>query len=60
MDRKIATLAGWLMVVTFVTSIPAYFILYARCGITPTTSPEPAPTQCQGDEVVRGAAEPSW
>jgi hypothetical protein len=27
--RKIAALTGWLMVVTFVTSIPAYFILYA-------------------------------
>jgi hypothetical protein len=27
--RKVATLTGWLMVVTFVTSIPAYFILYA-------------------------------
>ena len=27
--RKIATITGWLMVVTFVTSIPAYFILYA-------------------------------
>ena len=27
--RKIATLTGWLMVVTFVTSIPPYFILYA-------------------------------
>jgi hypothetical protein len=27
--RRIATLTGWLMVVTFVTSIPAYFILYA-------------------------------
>jgi hypothetical protein len=27
--RKIATLTGWLMVVTFVTSIPAYFFLYA-------------------------------
>jgi hypothetical protein len=27
--RKIATLTGWLMVATFVTSIPAYFILYA-------------------------------
>ena len=27
--RKIATLTGWLMVVTFVASIPAYFILYA-------------------------------
>ena len=26
--RKIATLTGWLMVVTFITSIPAYF-LYA-------------------------------
>ncbi len=27
--RKIAAVTGWLMVVTFVTSIPAYFILYA-------------------------------
>jgi hypothetical protein len=27
--RKIATLTGWLMVVTFVTSIPAYFFFYA-------------------------------
>lgn len=27
--RRIATLTGWLMVVTFVTSIPAYFVLYA-------------------------------
>jgi hypothetical protein len=27
--RKIATLTGWLMVVTFVTSIPAYFSFYA-------------------------------
>jgi len=27
--RKIARVTGWLMVVTFVTSIPAYFILYA-------------------------------
>src|SRR3954470_20826128 len=27
--RKIAKLTGWLMVVTFVTSIPAYFVFYA-------------------------------
>ena len=27
--RKIAAITGWLMVVTFVTSIPAYFIFYA-------------------------------
>jgi hypothetical protein len=27
--RKIATVTGWLMVVTFVTSIPAYFVFYA-------------------------------
>ena len=27
--RRIATLTGWLMVVTFVTSIPAYFFFYA-------------------------------
>ncbi|TDU83981.1 uncharacterized protein DUF4386 [Kribbella voronezhensis] len=27
--RKIATLTGWLMAVTFVASIPAYFVFYA-------------------------------
>lgn len=27
--RKIASLTGWLMVATFVTSIPAYFVFYA-------------------------------
>lgn len=27
--RKIATLTGWLMVITFATSIPAYFYFYA-------------------------------
>jgi hypothetical protein len=27
--RKIASLTGWLMVITFVTSIPAYFFFYA-------------------------------
>ena len=27
--RKIASVTGWFMVVTFVTSIPAYFFLYA-------------------------------
>jgi hypothetical protein len=27
--RRIATLTGWLMVITFVTSIPAYFVFYA-------------------------------
>ncbi len=27
--RRIATVTGWLMVITFVTSIPAYFFLYA-------------------------------
>ncbi len=27
--RKIATLSGWLWIITFVASIPAYFILYA-------------------------------
>jgi hypothetical protein len=46
--RKVATLTGWLMVITFVTSIPAYFILYAPvrdnpglitgAGADPTTS----------------------
>ena len=46
--RKIAALTGWLMVITFVTSIPAYFILYAPvrdnpdyitgAGADPTTS----------------------
>jgi hypothetical protein len=28
-SRRIASLAGWLFIVTFVASIPAYFILYA-------------------------------
>lgn len=47
-DRKIATLTGWLMVITFVTSIPAYVFLYAPVrdnpglitgtGADPTTS----------------------
>jgi Domain of unknown function (DUF4386) len=35
--RKIAALTGWLMVVTFVTSIPAYFILYAPVRDNPGT-----------------------
>jgi len=35
--RKIATLTGWLMVVTFVTSIPAYFILYAPVRENPAS-----------------------
>ena len=34
--RKIASLTGWLMVVTFVTSIPAYFILYAPVRNNPS------------------------
>src|SRR4051794_10247760 len=43
--RKIATLTGWLMVVTFVTSIPAYFILSAPVRKTPgyITGAGPAP-----------------
>ena len=46
--RKIASVTGWLMVVTFVTSIPAYFFCYAPArnhpeyitgaGADPTTS----------------------
>jgi uncharacterized protein DUF4386 len=46
--RRTATLAGWLWIATFVTSIPAYFILYAPvrddpglitgAGTDPTTS----------------------
>src|SRR4051794_37990294 len=44
--RKIATLTGWLMVVTFVTSIPAYFILYAPVRDNPgyITGAGPDPT----------------
>src|SRR5215212_5012851 len=44
--RKIATLTGWLMVVTFVTSIPAYFILYAPVRNNPEsiTGAGPDPT----------------
>jgi uncharacterized protein DUF4386 len=46
--RRIAAVTGWLMVITFATSIPAYFILYAPvrdnpglitgAGADPTTS----------------------
>ena len=44
--RRIATLTGWLMVVTFVTSIPAYFILYAPVRDNPDyiTGVGPDPT----------------
>jgi len=33
--RKVASLTGWLMVITFVTSIPAYFVFYAPLRETP-------------------------
>ena len=51
--RKIATLTGWLMVVTFATSIPAYFTLYARCGKTPrsVTGAGAAPIRLSAQEV---------
>ena len=44
--RKTATVTGWLMVVTFVTSIPAYFILYAPVRDHPSyiTGAGPDPT----------------
>jgi len=44
--RKIATITGWLMVVTFVTSIPAYYILYAPVRDNPSyiTGAGPDPT----------------
>ncbi len=44
--RKIASLTGWLMVATFVTSIPAYFILYAPVRDNPSsiTGAGPDPT----------------
>jgi hypothetical protein len=44
--RKIATLTGWLMVVTFVTSIPAYFVFYAPVRNNPgsITGAGPDPT----------------
>ena len=35
--RKIATLTGWWMVVTFVTSIPPYFFLYAPVRNNPNS-----------------------
>jgi hypothetical protein len=44
--RKIATLTGWLMVVTFVTSIPAYFILYA-------------PVRNNPDYIIGAGADPT-
>ncbi len=43
--RRIATLTGWLMVVTFVTSIPAYFVFYspvlADPGLITGAGPDP-------------------
>jgi len=44
--RKTAALTGWLMVITFVTSIPAYFILYAPVRENPDyiTGGGPDPT----------------
>jgi hypothetical protein len=44
--RKIASLTGWLMVVTFVTSIPAYFFFYAPLRDDPAsiTGSGPDPT----------------
>src|SRR5688500_13582475 len=33
--HKVASLTGWLMVITFVTSIPAYFVFYAPLRETP-------------------------
>jgi len=44
--RKTATVTGWLMVATFVTSIPAYFILYAPVRDHPSyiTGAGPDPT----------------
>lgn len=44
--RKTATLTGWLMVATFVTSIPAYFIFYAPVRDHPNyiTGAGPDPT----------------
>jgi hypothetical protein len=44
--RKIASLTGWLMVITFITSIPAYFILYAPVRDNPDyiTGAGPDPT----------------
>ena len=44
--RKVARLTGWLMVITFVTSIPAYFTLYAPVRENPglITGAGPDPT----------------
>jgi hypothetical protein len=44
--RKVATLTGWLMVITFATSIPAYFTLYAPVRENPglITGAGPDPT----------------
>jgi hypothetical protein len=50
--RKVATLTGWLMVATFVTSIPAYFILYAPVRENPGsitgTGPDPTASVALG------------
>lgn len=44
--RKVATLTGWLMVITFATSIPAYFFFYAPVRDNPDliTGVGPDPT----------------
>ena len=48
--QKIARLAGWLFIVTFVASIPAFFIFYKPVLTTPTTSLGPAPTTASPSE----------
>jgi hypothetical protein len=50
--RRIATLTGWLMVVTFVTSIPAYFVFYAPVrdnpGLITGSGPDPTSSVATG------------
>ena len=48
--QKTARIAGWLFIVTFVASIPAFFICYKPLLITPTTSWVPAPTAASPSE----------
>ena len=50
--RRIATLTGWLMVVTFVTSVPAYFVFYAPVrdnpGLITGSGPDPTSSVATG------------
>jgi hypothetical protein len=43
--RKTALIAGVLFLITYITAIPAAFLLYPQCSTTPTRSSVPPPTR---------------